>query len=51
MSENKRQGKIGNKIGIQDEKDVMEHVDRFAKVLNFDDCKSNKEELLIVSMV
>ena len=43
---NSTQGKIGKRIGKQDEKNVMTHVDRFAKVLNFDDCKSNGEELI-----
>ena len=41
-----RKGKIGTKIGGQGEKDVMKHVDNFAKILNFDDCKSNNEELI-----
>ena len=39
-------GKIGTKIGRQGEKDVMQHVDNFAKILNFNDCKSNREELI-----
>ena len=43
---NRKQGKIGENIGAQGEKDVMEHVDGFAKILNFDDCKSNGEELI-----
>ena len=43
---NPSQGRTGNKIGIQDEKHVIEHVDGFAKILNFDDCKSNGDELI-----
>ena len=41
-----RKGKIGTKIGGQGEKDVMKYVDGFAKILNFDDCKSNGDELI-----
>ena len=43
---NRSQGKMGKRIGAQDEKDVMKHVDGFAKILNFDDCKSDGEELI-----
>lgn len=43
---NRSRGRMGKRIGAQDEKDVMKHVDRFAKVLNFDDCKSNRDELI-----
>lgn len=43
---NRSQGRMGKRIGIQDEKDVMKYVDRFAKILNFDDCKSDGDELI-----
>ena len=43
---NRKQGKMGKNVGAQGEKDVMKHVDGFAKILNFDDCKSNGEELI-----
>ena len=43
---NRKQGKMGKNVGAQGEKDVMEHVDGFAKILNFDNCKSNGEELI-----
>lgn len=40
------QGRIGKRIGAQNEKNVMKHVDEFAKILNFDDCQSNGNELI-----
>ena len=40
------QGRIGKRIGIQDEKDLIKHVHGFAKILNFNDCKSNAGELI-----
>ena len=43
---NRKQGRIGKRIGAQDEKNVMKYVDGLAKVLNFDDCKSNRGELI-----
>lgn len=43
---NRSQGRMGKRIGIQDEKDVMKYVDEFAKILNFDDCKSDGDELI-----
>lgn len=40
------QGESGKRVGLRGEQDVINHIDGFAKILNFDNCKLDGQELI-----